>query len=178
MVRTRYGEHADHGRMYYVALPIKTDSSTRSSVPTTQNDTAMNKAQVTIRATVDAPVDKVWQYYTMPEHITGWNFASDDWHCPSASNDLQVGGRYIARMEARDGSFGFDLEAIYQTITPGNAFTHIMTDGRSVSVDMLASESQTEVVVSFEAEDQHPLEIQRAGWQAILDNFKRYTEQH
>ncbi len=136
----------------------------------------MEKTTITIQATVLANAAKAWEYYTMPAHITKWNFASDDWHCPSASNDLKVGGVYRVRMEAKDGSFGFDLEAIYEAIEPGRSFTNTMTDGRPVHLVMEENGSVTEVSITFEAENQNPLELQRNGWQAILNNFKNYTE--
>ncbi len=126
---------------------------------------------------VNAPVDKVWGAYTSPEHITGWNFASDDWCCPSASNDLRPGGRYVARMEAKDGSFGFDFEAVYDEVIHHQKLAYTMGDGRKATVVFEAiSETQTRVSVDFEAETMNQEEMQRQGWQAILDNFGRYAE--
>jgi len=135
----------------------------------------MEATKITIQATVNAPADKVWACYTQPEHITKWNFASDDWQCPWATNDMQIGGRYVARMEAKDGSFGFDLEAIYEAIEVGKSFIYGM-GGRSVKVVFSQVAEGTEVTTTFDAETENPVEMQRAGWQAILDNFKRYTE--
>lgn len=135
----------------------------------------MEVIKITIQATVEAPAEKVWSCYTQPEHITRWNFATDDWQCPWATNDMRVGGRYVARMEAKDGSFGFDLEAVYEAIEPGRSFVYGMGD-RKVEVQFSAVEAGTQVVVTFDAETENPVEMQRAGWQAILDNFKRYTE--
>jgi uncharacterized protein YndB with AHSA1/START domain len=135
----------------------------------------MEAVKITIRATVQAPAEKVWACYTQPEHITGWNFASDDWQCPWATNDMRIGGKYVARMEAKDGSFGFDLEAVYEAIEPGKSFLYAMGD-RKVEVRFVAVDGGTLVTVSFDAETENPVEMQRAGWQAILDNFKRYTE--
>lgn len=134
----------------------------------------MNK-KITVTATIDADAAKAWDYYTNPQHITKWNFADPSWHCPSASNDMRVGGKYSARMEAKDGSFGFDFEAVYDEIIPGKKFTYTMPDGRVVTVVFRNSGKQTEVIVTFDPENQNPLEMQQAGWQAILDNFKRYT---
>lgn len=136
----------------------------------------MNK--ITVAATIDAEASKVWDDYTNPEHITKWNFADPSWHCPSASNDMRVGGKYSARMEAKDGSFGFDFEAVYKEIVPGQRFTYTMPDGRVVTVVFRTSGKQTEVVVTFDPEDQNPLEMQKGGWQAILDNFKHYSEEN
>lgn len=135
----------------------------------------MEAIKITIQATVEAPAEKVWACYTQPEHITSWNFASDDWQCPWATNDMRVGGRYVARMEAKDGSFGFDLEAVYKAIEPGRSFVYSM-GGRKVEVQFLAFDAGTQVNITFDAETENPVEMQRAGWQAILDNFKRYTE--
>ncbi len=132
--------------------------------------------QITVTATVNADAKKVWDYYTKPEHITKWNFADPSWQCPSASNDMRVGGKYAARMEAKDGSFGFDFEAIYSVITDGESFTYGMPNGRQVSVVFKPEGDKTEVVVTFDAEDQNSLEMQKNGWQAILNNFKSYTE--
>ncbi len=136
----------------------------------------MNTTSITIKASVQADGRKVWDCYTQPEHITQWNFASDDWACPSASNDLRVGGKYSARMEAKDGSYGFDFEAIYDDIVENESFAYTLGDGRKVSVTFSKGSHQTDVTVSFEAESENSLEMQKNGWQAILDNFKKYVE--
>jgi len=133
--------------------------------------------QITIQATITANKQKVWDYYTKPEHITNWNFASNDWCCPSASNDLKVGGRYVARMEAKDGSFGFDFDATYTAINPGTSFTYEF-GGRQATVDFSEAAGQTIVTVTFDPETENPVEMQQQGWQAILNNFKAYTEAH
>jgi len=135
----------------------------------------MEVVKITIQATVHATIDKVWACYTQPEHITQWNFATEDWQCPWATNDMQIGGRYVARMEAKDGSFGFDLEAIYEAIELGKSFIYDM-GGRKVEVIFNPVPDATQVTVTFDAETENPVDMQRAGWQAILDNFKRYTE--
>lgn len=132
--------------------------------------------KITITATVNADIKKVWDYYTQPKHITQWNFADPSWQCPSASNDMQVGGKYSARMEAKDGSFGFDFEATYDEIVEGESFTYTIPDGRQVSVSFNATGNRTEVIVAFDAENQNPVEMQKNGWQAILNSFKSYTE--
>ena len=136
----------------------------------------MTTTKVTVQATIGANRKKVWNYYTKPEHITKWNFADPSWHCPNAENDLKVGGKYRARMEAKDGSFGFDFEAIYSELVDGEKFTYEMADGRQASVHFNDLNDQTEVVVTFDAETENPVEIQKGGWQAILDSFKKYTE--
>lgn len=136
----------------------------------------MPTTQIAIQATVLANSKKVWDYYNQPEHITKWNFATDDWTCPTASNDLQVGGKYTARMEAKDGSFGFDFEAIYEEVIDGKSFTYRMGDGRKSKVTFKDLGDKTEVIVIFDAETQNTIELQREGWQAILNNFKKYVE--
>lgn len=133
-----------------------------------------NKIMVT--AVVNADAKKTWNYYTSPEHITKWNFADPSWQCPSASNDMKVGGKYSARMEAKDGSFGFDFEATYNEIIDGKEFTYTMPDGREVNVVFDDNDGRTNIDVTFDAETENPVEMQKGGWQAILDNFKKYTE--
>lgn len=136
----------------------------------------MENPILTIEATIEADSKHVWNYYTQPAHITQWNFASHDWHCPSAENDVRIGGKYNVRMEAKDGSFGFNLEAIYSEVEPGNRLVYIMADNRTVKVLMLPNGNSTQVIIEFEAENMNPLELQREGWQAILNNFKKYVE--
>ena len=131
--------------------------------------------RITVTATVNAAAAKVWTYYTAPAHITNWNFAHPSWCCPTASNDLKIGGIYKARMEARDGSFGFDFEAVYTNIVDGKAFTYEF-GGRAATITFNDLGEQTEVIVAFDPETENPAEVQQGGWQAILDNFKNYTE--
>ncbi len=132
--------------------------------------------KITIKAIVAANRNSVWEAYTIPEHITQWNFADPSWHCPSATNDLSIGGRYVARMEAKDGSFGFDFDAIYSDVKPGESFTYEFGE-RSASVHFNELEDHlTEVTVTFDPETENPIEMQREGWQMILNNFKKYTE--
>ncbi len=135
----------------------------------------MSNSKVTVQATINASVNKVWDYYTNPAHIIHWNFADPSWHCPSAENNLQVGGTYKARMEAKDGSFGFDFEAVYAEIIESKQFTYGFGD-RNATVLFNELGNQTEVIVTFDPETQNPIELQRGGWQAILNNFKEYTE--
>jgi uncharacterized protein YndB with AHSA1/START domain len=136
----------------------------------------MNTTKITIKAEVLASRQKVWDCYTKPEHIMKWNYAIDTWHCPSCSNDMKIGGKYIARMEAKDGSFGFDFEATYNEIVDGERFTYTMTDNRVVHVKFKDLGNRTEVTITFDAENENPLEMQQQGWQSILNNFKKYTE--
>ena len=132
--------------------------------------------KITVQANINAPLKKVWNYYTNPEHIIHWNFASDDWCCPHAENDLRVGGIYNARMEAKDGSFGFDFEAIYTAIEFQKSFIYEM-DGREVIVTFDKNDlGKTIVNISFDSENDNSLELQKNGWQAILNNFKNYVE--
>jgi uncharacterized protein YndB with AHSA1/START domain len=135
----------------------------------------MKQEKIFISTTVLADKQKVWDYYTLPEHITQWNFADPSWHCPSATNNMNVGERYVARMEAKDGSFGFDFEAIYTAINIGNNFTYEF-GGRNATVEFKEIDGQTEISVTFDPETENPIELQKAGWQAILNNFKIYTE--
>ena len=135
----------------------------------------MSNAKITVQATVAADKQKTWDYYTDPAHITQWNFADPSWHCPAATNDLNPGGKYFARMEARDGSFGFDFEAVYLEIRPGEKFTYEF-GGRLCTVSFDEADGQTEVTVTFDPETENPIDLQRTGWQLILNNFKSYTE--
>ena len=137
---------------------------------------ATTPTSVTVQNTVNAPVEKVWEYWTKPEHITRWNHASDDWHSPRAENDLRVGGTFSARMEAKDGSMGFDFSGIYDQVKTNELIEYTMEDGRKVSVKFSGSGNQTKVIETFDAENSNPIELQRGGWQAILDNFKKYVE--
>ncbi|RIA09456.1 uncharacterized protein YndB with AHSA1/START domain [Flavobacteriaceae bacterium MAR_2010_72] len=136
----------------------------------------MNPTKITIGATISEDPKKVWDYYNMPEHITKWNFASDDWHCPKAQNDLRVGGKLKSRMEAKDGSFGFDFEGIYKEVVPFKKIEFTMPDGRYVTTTFDDLGEQTKVTTTFDAENQNPLDMQKAGWQQILNNFKSYVE--
>ena len=135
----------------------------------------MKLEKLTIQATILADKTKVWDYYTKPVHITKWNFADPSWHCPSAKNDFKIGGQYMARMEAKDGSFGFDFEAVYTEIEFQKSFTYEF-GGRLASINFHEINGHTEVTIKFDPEAENSLELQKAGWQAILDNFKKYTE--
>ncbi|WP_346857364.1 SRPBCC domain-containing protein [uncultured Draconibacterium sp.] len=131
--------------------------------------------KITVIANVNAGLKKVWNCYTSPEHITQWNFADPSWHCPNAENDMQIGGTYKARMEARDGSFGFDFEAVYTDIINEKEFTYEF-GGRFATVKFKQLPAQTEVIVRFDPETENPVEMQKNGWQSILNNFKKYVE--
>ncbi len=131
---------------------------------------------ITVETTVKAPLAKVWECWTAPEHITKWNAASDDWHTTKATNDLRDGGMFTARMEAKDGSFGFDFGGTYSKVVPQTHLAYAMDDGRKVTVDFAEKDGQTRIVEAFDPEQENTPELQRQGWQAILDNFKAYAE--
>lgn len=133
---------------------------------------------ITVENTINAPVSKVWDCWTNPNHITQWCFASDDWHSPTATNDLQTGGKFTTRMEAKDGSMGFDFGGVYDAVTNLEYIEYTIGDGRKVKITFTDLGNSTKVVESFEAEDMNPIEMQQGGWQAILNNFKNYTETH
>lgn len=131
--------------------------------------------KIAITVLINADIKKVWNYYTKPEHIINWNFAHPSWHCPHAENDMKVGGRYFARMEAKDRSFGFDFIANYTEIIEGKQFSYGF-EGRSITVIINAAEDLTELELVFDPETENPIEMQKNGWQAILNNFKNYVE--
>jgi uncharacterized protein YndB with AHSA1/START domain len=134
------------------------------------------KTEITVSVIVNAPLQKVWQFWTLPEHIKQWNFASDDWHTPKAENDLQVGGKFLSRMEAKDGSFGFDFLGVYDEIKENELITYTMVDGRKAKIIFTNEGNATKVIETFEAENENSIELQQGGWQAILNNFKKYSE--
>ncbi|WP_342646817.1 SRPBCC family protein [Mucilaginibacter sp. CSA2-8R] len=137
-----------------------------------------SSVKITITATVKANPEKVWEFWTKPEHITQWNNASDDWHTPFAENDLTAGGEFKARMEAKDGSVGFDFGGVYDEVILHQLISYTIGDGRKVRITFANKGMETEITETFEAENQNPAEMQRAGWQAILNNFKQYAESH
>lgn len=136
----------------------------------------MEKTKIKIGTTVNASITKVWNYWTGSQHMVKWNAASDDWHTPSANNDFKVGGKCLCRMEAKDGSMGFDFEWVYTEIILHKKIASILTDGRTVVVNFEIAGDDIIIEQTFEAENENPLEMQQAGWQAILNNFKKYVE--
>ena len=130
------------------------------------------KINITVQTIVYAPVEKTWKLWTSPEHITQWNNASPDWHTPRAENDLRAGGKFLSRMEAKDGSFGFDFWSVYKDIQPNKSLSLEMGDGRSWDIQFESNGNETKVTEVFEAEQTNPIEMQRGGWQMILNNFK------
>lgn len=135
-----------------------------------------NKPKITVETTVNIPVSRAWEVFTKPEHITQWNFASDEWHCPWAENDLRPGGRLASRMEAKDGSAGFDFTGVYEEVIPDQRIVYRIDDGRQVAIDFKDIDGNTRITETFEAEGTHSLEMQKSGWQAILDNYKKHAQ--
>jgi uncharacterized protein YndB with AHSA1/START domain len=131
--------------------------------------------KITVETKVKAAIDKVWRTYTSPEHVTMWNFASDDWHCPRATGDLRPGGNFSARMEAKDGSMGFDFEGTYINVVEHKLIEYSFGD-RTAKVEFTPSGQDVAVRVTFDSEPTHSEEQQRGGWQAILTNFARHAE--
>ncbi len=134
------------------------------------------KIVITVEAAINSPIRKVWDYWTKPEHITKWSFASDEWHTPTATNDARTGGSFSSRMEAKDGSMGFDFGGVYDEVREHEYMEYTLGDGRKVQVTFSQEGAATKVAERFEAEGQNSAEMQQAGWQAILDNFKKYAE--
>jgi uncharacterized protein YndB with AHSA1/START domain len=138
----------------------------------------MNTQPIMVSTTVNAPVEKAWEYFTDPAHVTQWNQASDDWHSPRGTNDLKIGGTFSYRMEAKDGSAGFDFAGTYSDVVPHERFAYAMDDGRTVTVTFEKEGDATKVIETFDPETEHSVDMQRDGWQAILDSYKRYVETH
>lgn len=136
----------------------------------------MESNTVTVSSLVDAPIDKVWRLWTEPDHIKQWNHASEDWHTTEAENDLRAGGKFRSRMEAKDKSMGFDFEGVYEEIQVNHLIQYRLEDDRKVTISFVSEGEQTKVVETFDAESMNPIEMQRQGWQAILDNFQKYVE--
>lgn len=132
--------------------------------------------KISVKTEVNAPVEKVWKYWTEPNHITQWNFASPDWHSPAAKNDLRENGKFSYRMEAKDGSHGFDFEGVYDKVEPHKQISYTLDDGRKTNVYFRKNGNSTLVEETFDADKSHSAEMQRSGWQAILDNFKVHVE--
>ena len=136
----------------------------------------MERTKIRVTTTIAAEPNKVWEYWTNPEHIVNWNFASEDWHCPAAENDLRTGGRFKYTMACKDGEMQFDFEGVYDDIIPEKKIAYTLADARQVAVIFKKEIRKTKVIETFDAENTHTVEVQRNGWQAILDNFKKYVE--
>jgi len=134
------------------------------------------KNTITIEALIHAPIQSVWKKWITPSDITNWCFATDDWHAPKAENDLQVGGKFTTTMAAKDGSFSFDFGGIYTVVKEYSYIEYDIEDGRTVKITFETVDNGTKVIEEFEPENQNPAEMQREGWQAILNNFKKYAE--
>jgi uncharacterized protein YndB with AHSA1/START domain len=133
---------------------------------------------ITVQANINAPISKVWAFWTLAEHIVHWNFASNDWHCPQAKNNLAVGGKFIYTMAAKDNSMRFEFEGTHHTIELHKSIESVLSDGRKLIVTMEAIGATTQVTEQFEPEQENPEAMQQMGWQMILNNFKEYTEGH
>lgn len=131
---------------------------------------------ITIETTVKAPVEKVWKYWNEPKHIMQWCQASPDWHAPKAEADLRVGGNFTTTMAAKDGSFSFEFGGTFTKVDTNKALDYTLGDGRKVWITFSGNSNETKIVETFEPEGQNPVEMQKGGWQAILDSFKKYTE--
>jgi uncharacterized protein YndB with AHSA1/START domain len=136
----------------------------------------METTKITVEVNVNVPAEKAWSFWTNPEDIKKWNAASPDWHTTKAENDLTVGGKFSSRMEAKDGSFGFDFGGIYDAITPNRYIEYTMDDGRKCQITFTNKGDSTHISSTFDAEKENPVEMQKGGWQAIMDNYKSYVE--
>ncbi len=134
------------------------------------------ETSITVNSEIKSNLQTVWNAWTSPAHIVHWNFAEDSWHAPAAENDPTIGGKFSYRMEAKDGSEGFDFSGVYTEIAENEFIAYLMDDGRTARVTFEEKGDSTVVTEVFEAEQMNPVDMQQAGWQMILDNFKRYTE--
>ncbi|MCA1918241.1 polyketide cyclase [Flavobacterium piscis] len=133
---------------------------------------------ITVQNTINASIDKVWEFWTQPEHIKNWSFASAEWHTPYAENDLREGGKFKSTMAAKDGSMSFDLGGEYTLVEKNKAIEYVLEDGRKVEITFTETPDGVEIIQSFDPETQNSDEMQQGGWNAILDNFKSYVEQN
>jgi uncharacterized protein YndB with AHSA1/START domain len=134
------------------------------------------KPPITVGVHIDAPIEKIWEYWTEPEHIKNWSFASNDWWAPRAENNLYVGGTFKTRMEAKDGSEGFDIEGTYTTVEEHKKIEYTLNDGRKVRIEFIPENTGYKLSETFDPEDVNSPEIQKSGWQAIVNNFKKLVE--
>lgn len=137
---------------------------------------AKNTPVITVQVLINAPTKKVWEFWSEPQHIIKWTFASDDWHAPYAENDLRIDGKFKTTMAAKDGSISFDFEGIYTDVQTYKLIEYVLGDGRKVSISFESGDNVTTVTETFDPESENSVELQRGGWQAILDNFKNYVE--
>jgi uncharacterized protein YndB with AHSA1/START domain len=132
---------------------------------------------ITVSSTIQANIEKVWEYFKYPTHIVNWYFAHPSWHCPKASNNVTINGTFNFRMEAMDESEGFDFEGIYSLVEMHKRINYGLADGRQVHISFTQKGNEVTVTESFDSENENTIELQQGGWQAILDNFKSYVEQ-
>jgi uncharacterized protein YndB with AHSA1/START domain len=133
-------------------------------------------SKITVKTIVNVPLSKAWEYWTSPEHITKWNFASDDWECPKAENDLVVGGKFSSTMSAKDGSASFDFEGVYTEVEENKKISYKLDDDREINISFQEVKGGVEIIETFDAETENPMEMQQGGWQSILDNYKKHVE--
>lgn len=180
-----YMDAADHGWMYQHSFAdldghqweiLFMDET--AIPPDLHKKEVTEKTTITVETAITAPIDKIWQYWTDPEHIIHWNNASDDWHTPSSINNVMVGGKFKNRMESKEGGMGFDFEGTYTNVKLYEQIEYALADGRNVKIDFIKQGDAIKIIESFEAENTHPIEMQQAGWQSILDNFKKYLERN
>ena len=133
---------------------------------------------IKVVAEINAKTEKVWDYWTNPEHIVNWTFASSDWHCPFAENDLRTNGKFKTRMEAKDGSMGFDFEGIYTNVIENQLIEYVLADNRKIIIEFKEYENCVKIIEKFDPEDENSLELQEQGWQSILNNFKKYVDEN
>lgn len=131
---------------------------------------------IKVETNIKATIEKIWGFWTTPNHITKWNTASEDWHTPFAENDLRVGGTFKSTMASKDGKMSFDFEGTYTEVIPYSLIKYKMADGRNVEITFEEVDDTVKIKESFDPESQNPEEMQKGGWQAILDNFKKYVE--
>lgn len=136
----------------------------------------MTNNPITIQTLIKAPIETVWDAWNKPEHIINWAFASNDWEAPTAENDLRTGGSFKTRMQAKDGSEGFDFEGVYTNVEDKRLIEYDMSDGRHVKITFEETPEGVKVTEAFDPENENPEEMQKSGWQSILDNFKKYAE--
>ena len=138
----------------------------------------MKNKNIEIETLVQKPIDKAWGFWTKPKHIVNWNFASDEWHCPKATNDLKEGGKFSSTMASKDGKMSFDFGGTYERVINHKEISYSLDDGRKVQIYFEKENDTTKLTTHFEPENTNPIEMQKDGWQAILDNFRDYTEKH
>ena len=134
------------------------------------------RERVSVETTIKAPIEKVWDFWTNPIHIVHWNNAAADWHTPKAENDLKVGGKFVFKMAAKDGTFGFEFEGVYTEVKNNELIAYQMGDGRNAKINFTSDADKIKITETFEIEDNNTIDLQRIGWQAILNNFKKYVE--